>query len=66
MADLLNTHFNGEVAAKVIATKAFVITSAIDSLVQLALIENSELLNAPVFLDELVNMVMQTLVKKVN
>jgi AcrR family transcriptional regulator len=60
MADLLNTHFNGQVTPKVIAIKAFVVTNAIDSLVQLALVENSALLSDPDFLDELVSMVMQT------
>ena len=60
--NLLSTHFNGQVAPKVITTKAFVVTNAIDSLVQLALTENSELLSDPDFLDEMVNMVMQTFV----
>jgi len=56
---LLNAHFEGQVASNLVATKAFVVTNAIDSLVQLTLVENTPLLSEPVFLDELVNMVMQ-------
>ncbi len=58
VAGLLTESFNHQLATNIIATKAFVVTNAIDSLVQLALAENTKLLGESAFLDELVNLVM--------
>ncbi len=48
-------------SVNILHVKAFVITNAIDSLVQLALTENTDLLENPDFLDELVKLVVQVL-----
>ena len=46
-------------STKAIKVRAFVVTNAIDSLIQLALVENTEMLSEPYFLDELVKLVNQ-------
>jgi len=60
IAEVLRENFQHQLADKVIRIKAFVATNAIDSLIQLALAENTELLSEPEFVDELVKLVLQT------
>ena len=59
MEALLNAKLKDQLSTKVIKVKAFVVTNAIDSLIQIALVENTEMLSDPYFLDELVKLVNQ-------
>jgi len=56
---LLNAQFKVQLSTKEIKVRAFVVTNAIDSLIQLALVENTEILSEPYFQDELVKLVNQ-------
>jgi len=57
---MLDSHFQSSLPLSNLETKAFVLTNSIDTVVQLSLAENPRRLSDPVFLDELVNMAMQT------
>lgn len=60
MVVILQGNIQHKVSSDAIKIKAFVVTNAIDSVVQLALAENTDLLSEPAFTDELVSLVMQT------
>ncbi len=57
---MLESHFKSSLPLPYLETKAFVLTNSIDAVVQLSLVENPKRLTDPIFLNELVNMVMQT------
>jgi len=59
---MLDSHFQSNLSLSSLETKAFVLVNSIDAVVQLSLAENPERLGTPVFLDELVNMAMQTFI----
>jgi len=57
IASLLATKLGKNKDDRLIKTKAFIITNTIDSLVQIALIEDTEMLSDAIFIDELVGLV---------
>ena len=59
MEALLNAKLKEQLSTKAIKVRAFVVTNAIDSLIQIALVENTEMLSEPYLLDELVKLVNQ-------
>jgi len=52
--EFISSQLKIHLSTKEIKVRAFVVTNAIDLLLQLALVENTEMLNEPCFLDELV------------
>lgn len=61
---LLQTTHKGRLPPETAKVRAFVITNTIDSMVQLALVENTVLLQQTEFLDELVNIATQVFERK--
>ena len=59
IAALLAKNFNLDMNNRLIQTKAFIVTNTIDSLVQIALIEDTRMLSDTIFIDELVALVHQ-------